>query len=348
MNNQNTPNQATLAQDPTKEPLSTQAIDQVECAAQLLKSAADPLRLEILSVLATDSFGVLELCALFETKQSGMSHHLKVLSKAGLVITRREGNSIFYRRNSSISGAELGGAVCIDLKNSIFRCADQLHIRPHVQQHINEVYKRRAEASQAFFIEHAEQFREQQDLIARFDVYAKPVTELIERQPKAARALEIGPGTGEFLPVLSAHYQHVVGLDTTQTMLEKSAALAKDLSLKNIELIHGDTQYCNDHFTHESQLFDCVVINMVLHHTPSPSQIISDVSAVLKAGGSLFISDLCRHDQDWARKACGDQWLGFEPSDITQWCDDNDLSETQNMYIALRNGFQIQIRQFTK
>src|SRR3954462_1825364 len=64
----------------------------------LLKAAGDGFRLEILRVLAQDSFGVLELCRIFAAKQSGMSHHLKVLTSAGLLSTRREGNSIFYRR----------------------------------------------------------------------------------------------------------------------------------------------------------------------------------------------------------------------------------------------------------
>ena len=51
--------------------------------AALNKAAGDPLRLEILRLLKTESLGVLELTSIFKTKQSGMSHHLKVLAKAG-------------------------------------------------------------------------------------------------------------------------------------------------------------------------------------------------------------------------------------------------------------------------
>jgi len=72
--------------------------DQLTSLAQLCKGTGDPLRLEILRSLRTDSFGVMELCEIFDTKQPAMSHHLKVLAKAGAVTTRREGNSIFYRR----------------------------------------------------------------------------------------------------------------------------------------------------------------------------------------------------------------------------------------------------------
>lgn len=70
----------------------------VEQLAALGKAYGDVLRLEILRVLSTDSFGVLELSSLFDMRQPAMSHHLKVLSQAGLVSTRKEGNTIFYRR----------------------------------------------------------------------------------------------------------------------------------------------------------------------------------------------------------------------------------------------------------
>jgi ArsR family transcriptional regulator len=70
----------------------------IDALATYTNASADPLRLNILRILGEGSFGVLELCQLFEIKQSSMSHHLKILASAGLVTTRREGNSIFYRR----------------------------------------------------------------------------------------------------------------------------------------------------------------------------------------------------------------------------------------------------------
>ena len=69
--------------------------DDCDELSALCKAGGDPLRLNVLRALANDSFGVLELTHIFATGQSGMSHHLKVLSQAQLVATRREGNAIF-------------------------------------------------------------------------------------------------------------------------------------------------------------------------------------------------------------------------------------------------------------
>lgn len=309
--------------------------------AQLLKAAGDPLRLEILRALATDSFGVLELSHVFDIKQSGMSHHLKVLAKAGLVTTRREGNSIFYRRNYPAIGDE-DSAVVRELFNSV----DRVTLDPQTRQRIAEINKQRAETSKAFFTDHnPRKFREQQDLIAAFDVYGPQISELLDKVhfSSRARALEIGPGEGEFLPALSARFKNVVALDNSLTMLQKASAFCEHDGLQNIEFIHDDTGYC---LTQPAR-FDCVVINMVLHHTPSPARIFADVSRALTEQGHLIICELCGHDQDWAREACGDVWLGFDPADLAYWAGENKLSETQSSYFALRNGFQIQIRQFT-
>src|SRR5690606_41626405 len=57
--------------------------------AAMHKACGDLLRLEILRALRHNAFGVLELCNLFDVRQPAMSHHLKVLAKAGLVETQR-------------------------------------------------------------------------------------------------------------------------------------------------------------------------------------------------------------------------------------------------------------------
>lgn len=307
----------------------------------LLKAAGDPLRLEILRLLARDSFGVQELCLLFDTKQSGMSHHLKVLANAELVTWRREGNSIFYRRAYFGPNHPLA-----ELQQTLFATLDREPIDTSMRARLAELQSERAKASQAFFADNADKFRAQQDLIASYPVYADQMAQLLANTPLRSRnlALEIGPGEGEFLPLLAKRFKQVVALDNSPSMLERARGLATIQKLKNLEFILGDTRSLSQHRV----LADCIVVNMVLHHTPSPADIFQDLSAALTLGGALLVTDLCRHEQTWAREACGDLWQGFEPQDFSRWAKNAGLSEGQSVYFALRNGFQIQLRQFFK
>jgi ArsR family transcriptional regulator len=306
--------------------------------AALYKAAGDDLRLGVLQVLARDSYGVLELAHVFGVKQSGISHHLKVLATAGLVTTRREGNSIYYRRAHVLTGDLLSAA-----KQAVFEQIDRSPLSCSVEQALAGVWQERTRASQQFFLQNADKFRAQQDLIVNYEVYGAQVAEQLVLAPinSRDRALEVGPGQGEFLKTLSQNFDHVVALDNSSQMLARAKGHVQNL--KNIEFILGDTQVLD-----QQRPFNCAVINMVLHHTPSPAQVFADVSRALLPTGVLLVTDLCSHQQTWARDACGDVWLGFEPDDLVGWAEAAGLQKSHSTYLALRNGFQIQIQQFIK
>jgi len=64
---------------------------------------ADPVRLRLLSLLATSADGAICACDLVEPlgrSQPTVSHHLKVLSEAGLVTGTRSGRNIWYAAES--------------------------------------------------------------------------------------------------------------------------------------------------------------------------------------------------------------------------------------------------------
>ena len=93
---------------------------------------------------------------------------------------------------------------------------------------------------------------------------------------------------------------------------------------------------------------DCVVLNMVLHHFSDPALALRLLAKRVKAGGSLLVTELCSHDQGWARDACGDLWLGFEQDDLARWANAAGLVHGDSLYVGLRNGFQIQVRHFQR
>jgi citrate lyase beta subunit len=93
---------------------------------------------------------------------------------------------------------------------------------------------------------------------------------------------------------------------------------------------------------------DAVVCNMVLHHTPSPSAVLTDMAQLLHQGGTLIVSELCAHDQAWAREHCGDLWLGFSPEALEAWAVEAGLKTHASVFLAQRNGFQIQVQHFER
>ena len=307
--------------------------------ANLCKASADPLRLQVLRVLSKDSFGVSELCAIFGIRQPALSHHLKVLANAGLVATRREGNSIFYRRSELGQRPELEA-----LQARIFETIDSLALPAPQQRALASLYRQREENSRNFFRDNADKFRQQQDLIASYGQYAQTVAEVLRDAPLDTRltALEVGPGDGSFLLELAPQFERVVALDNAPAMLERARQKCVQAGVDNVEFIPGDTGSAEL----RGLQADCAVINMVLHHTPDPGQMLRDVAGRLAPGGVVLVTDLCSHDQGWARENCGDLWLGFEPRELTTWAEQAGLKDIASVYLAQRNGFQVQVRLF--
>ena len=61
------------------------------------RALADPKRLCVLEKLASGESSVSELSACVGCQVPNMSQHLAVLRRAGLVSTRRDGSTVYYR-----------------------------------------------------------------------------------------------------------------------------------------------------------------------------------------------------------------------------------------------------------
>ncbi len=75
----------------------TQMVDKAHLASELLKALAHESRLTILCILAEGEKSVGDLEVLLEQRQSTVSQQLARLRLDGLVSTRRDGKSIYYR-----------------------------------------------------------------------------------------------------------------------------------------------------------------------------------------------------------------------------------------------------------
>ena len=86
-------------------PLSARPLSQAQAEqiAPLLKALADPVRLRLMSLVASHQGGEACVCDLneaFELSQPTISHHLKVLHEAGLLDREKRGVWVYYRAST--------------------------------------------------------------------------------------------------------------------------------------------------------------------------------------------------------------------------------------------------------
>ena len=87
--------------DPCCVPLRTAALDAAAAGplARRFAALSDPVRLQLLSLLATSDGGAVCVCDLVEPvgkSQPTVSHHLRVLREAGLVTSEKRGTNVWY------------------------------------------------------------------------------------------------------------------------------------------------------------------------------------------------------------------------------------------------------------
>lgn len=79
-----------------REPLGEEAAVEL---SRMFKALSDPVRLRLLSLIASHEGGEACVCDLtgpFDVSQPTISHHLKVLREAGLVGSERRGTWVYY------------------------------------------------------------------------------------------------------------------------------------------------------------------------------------------------------------------------------------------------------------
>lgn len=310
----------------------------IDALAAVLKAAGDPLRLQVLQVLGSNSFAASELSALLGLGQSRLSHHLKLLAQAELVEAKREGNTLFYRRRLP---NWQGMAELAAVQHAIFTAADKTAHNAEVETALLKIEQQRSAQSQAYFAEQGDSSND--PFLAYSDAFQELAADMLKRTlpSNAESALEIGVGEGQFLVRIAPWFQQLVGIDRSANMLARAKARFAQHHMPCTQLVQGSWPHNGP-----AQQFDAVVLNMVLHHLAHPADSFIAAARRLKPGGVLLLTELCEHQQQWTKERCGHVWLGFSEGDMARWAAEAGLMAQETQFLALRNGFQIQVRSF--
>ncbi len=299
------------------------------------------MRLQILRVLADQSYSVQELCQIFSLRQPNMSHHLKLLMEQGLLSARKEGNCVYYSR--AIELPDVGA----DIIAQVLLAIDEQVLDQMLAEQVGQIELQRESACEAFFSKHIDDFHTNQERIVSYTYYNPTVFELLMSQglPSSAKVAEVGPGEGAFLAELAQYFDTVYAVDISADMLALSKTYLAEKHLQDtVCFVQGEL----DQLPEQAKQLDAVVMNMVLHHVSSPQQTIKQAAHHLKIDGVLLVCDLVSHDQTWVKEYCGDLWLGFSQAQLMHWAEASQLRVEKFSFSGLRNGFQLLFGVFRK
>ncbi len=270
----------------------------------ILKALSEEVRLRIFRLVSMQEMYVNELVSILEMSQPRVSRHLAVLKNTALVVDRREGNWIYYRANDADDdpfAAEIRRTISDHLLDETFF--------PQDLSRLADVLARRKASSTAWFDNVASEWDRIKHNYIQDMLPFMVATNFIQ---SGAVAADIGTGTGEVLLTLAESAGKVLGIDSSERMLDVCRDRIAQSKLDNVELRLGDAEA----LPLDDAECDTVFSSMLLHHLASPQQGIAEMSRALAPGGKVVIIDLVRHTNDWTREVMADLWLGFTEEQI--------------------------------
>ena len=268
---------------------------------------ADRTRLRLLEVLETHELSVGELAQVFQSPQSTVSRHLKVLADSQWLVRRSEGTATFYRMVlDDLSQPARALWLTIREQAGPGERAERAEDARRVAAVLNE----RRTDSQAYFGRVAGEWDAvRQELFgSRFTSLA-----LLELLAGPLTVADLGCGTGNISELLAPLVKRVIAVDQSGPMLE--AAKRRLSGVRNVEFVPGELS----RLPLPDGGVDIAAFGLVLHHVEDPAVPLREAGRVLKAGGvsgRVLVIDMVRHDRSEYRHRMGHRHLGFGRDDM--------------------------------
>ena len=269
------------------------------------KALSDETRLRLVHILLHYELSVNELVRILDMGQSRVSRHLKILTEAGLLTSRRDGLWVFYAAPRSGDEREFLRAISPFIQADAAMRAD-LNMAA-------QMLEERALKTRQFFNAIAEDWDElNREVLGAFDL---PAAVCAAVPQNCGTAVDLGCGTGAVLARMLPLSQGVIGVDGSARMLEicRRRFTPEDLAADRVSLRIGELS----HLPLRDQEADFACINLVLHHLSDPILGLREIRRIMAPGGRLFVADFLRHTDETMRNRYGDRWLGFEESALS-------------------------------
>jgi SAM-dependent methyltransferase len=291
-------------------------------ASALFRLLGDATRLRLLRVLADDRFNVTELTSILDAAQSGISRHLGLLKDAGLVVEEREAGYVYYRLNEE--ARQNGHRALWSLLDAQFAASGDDRAVRQDQARLQEVLRLRKEN----FDTHGDT---RQLVPGRsWAAWARALGHLLPPLDVA----DIGCGEG-YLTLEAARWaRSVIGIDRSESVLERASELAARRHVSNVAWKKGDLA----RLPLADASVDVALLSQALHHARDPRRAVAEAVRILRPGGRLLVLDLREHDEAWVRTRLGDRHLGFSPTQLETMLRDAGLTDIRVQVGARKTG----------
>lgn len=271
---------------------------------EVFKALGDEGRLRILRAVEISELSVAEIVEALKMPQSSVSRHLKPLRDSGLLDTRREGTSVYYRRGP------------------VFQDATFAQLMSEKLAELRGASRDRAAVDRAIALRRRESTKFFDEIAGRYGSLTQPgggwqaMAAALAAGFTGQTVADIGCGEGDLTLLLARFAKRVVAVDLSSQMLrvvqERSAEAGVS---RRVAVERGDLEK----LPLDSGSMDTVFVSQVLHHAARPEKALIEAARILKPGGRLILLDLAQHDQEWVRSEWADQWLGFDERELRGW-----------------------------
>jgi DNA-binding transcriptional ArsR family regulator len=253
------------------------------------KALSDDSRLRILKALSRSSFSVQELTQILNITQSTVSHHLKVLTQAGMVESQKNGTWVYYRlcEQNNSNPEQNTAALLIDQfitlskSNPVGALNGLSSTLESDDKIIEKLLEEKREELKKFFDSAAPRWKTIREQVVGHDSYFNEVLKYIRRDETL---LELGCGAGAFLDALLPRPGATIAVDYSESMLE---AAKKNLGRKadSADLRLGYLE----HLPVANSSVNVTVSYMVMPFIRDPKIVLTDVYRALKNDGRIIL-----------------------------------------------------------